>query len=222
MSNMSNLKEVYTTFGGADIVATFDGEVIGSLQAITYSITREKAPIYTMGSPDPRSFSRGKRGIAGSLVFTRFDSDALMDVLMSDNPSRQPEGLGQYGWSNGDSVQSIEDWNNDMNELLNDSGFVAEENLGAYEPNYIDEIPPFDITITFANEYGQVSHMVIYGVEILNEGSGMSVDDVVTERALTFVARKIKRMTRGKNTGKKNKTKSNTANADTSTQDTSE
>ena len=54
----------YTSFSGSDIIATFtppNGQavVIGELQAITYSITREKAPIYTLGSPDPRSFSRG-------------------------------------------------------------------------------------------------------------------------------------------------------------------
>jgi hypothetical protein len=32
----------YTTFSGADIVATIDDTVVGSLQAITYSVTREK------------------------------------------------------------------------------------------------------------------------------------------------------------------------------------
>ena len=49
----------YTSFSGADIVATINERVIGELQAISYSVTREKTPIYTMGSPDPRSFSRG-------------------------------------------------------------------------------------------------------------------------------------------------------------------
>ncbi len=37
-------------------------------QAINYSVTREKAPIYTMGSADCRSYSRNKRGIAGGLI----------------------------------------------------------------------------------------------------------------------------------------------------------
>lgn len=32
---------------------------------------------------------------------------------------------------------------------------------------------------------------VVYGVELLNEGSGFSVDSVSTEKAYTFVARKI-------------------------------
>ena len=54
---------------------------------------------------------------------------------------------------------------------------------------YTDEIPPFDITINFVNEYGQSSVMRILAVEILNEGVGMSVDDITTDKACTFVAR---------------------------------
>ena len=36
--------------------------------------------------------------------------------------------------------------------------------------------------------------MEIYGVEILNEGMGLSVDDLTTEKACTFIARNIKEM----------------------------
>lgn len=35
----------YSSFSGCDIVATFNGRVIGELQAITYSVSREKANI---------------------------------------------------------------------------------------------------------------------------------------------------------------------------------
>ena len=80
-SNINKYLNTYTTFSGADIVATFGGIEIGALSGITFSVTREKAPIYTMGSPNPRSFSRGKRGIAGSLIFTVFDRPALYTML---------------------------------------------------------------------------------------------------------------------------------------------
>ena len=33
--------------------------------------------------------------------------------------------------------------------------------------------------------------MTIYGVEITNEGMGLSVDDITTEKAMSFVARSI-------------------------------
>ena len=56
---------------------------------------------------------------------------------------------------------------------------------------YADEIPPFNITVSFANEYGQKATLVIYGVEILNEAIQFGIDNVTTEKAYTFVARKI-------------------------------
>lgn len=48
-----------TSFSGADLVVTFANQVIGELQQISWGITREKAPVYTLGSADARSFSRG-------------------------------------------------------------------------------------------------------------------------------------------------------------------
>ena len=42
-----------------------------------------------------------------------------------------------------------------------------------------------------ANEYGHSSTMRIYGVQIINEGSGMSIDDIVIEKACSFIARGI-------------------------------
>jgi len=50
---------------------------------------------------------------------------------------------------------------------------------------------PFNITLAGANEYGAMTASKILGVEILNEGSGMSVDDAVAESQATFVARAI-------------------------------
>ena len=43
------------------------------------------------------------------------------------------------------------------------------------------QILPFDITITAQNEYGHMAIQRIYGVEILNAGAGLSVDDIVNE-----------------------------------------
>lgn len=51
--------ESYTTFSGCDIICTFGGKVIGELQSIAYSVTREKMPVYVMGDANPKSFSRG-------------------------------------------------------------------------------------------------------------------------------------------------------------------
>jgi hypothetical protein len=55
-------------------------------------------------------------------------------------------------------------------------------------PWYSDQVLPFDVTLSGANEYGAMCSAKIFGVEILNEGWGISIDDAVTEMQATFVA----------------------------------
>ena len=54
-----------------------------------------------------------------------------------------------------------------------------------------------DVTLTFANEYGQTAFQKIYDVDILNESSGVSVDSIVMERQVTYIARRISPLVRG-------------------------
>jgi len=72
-----------TSFSGADLVATFANKAIGELQQISWAVQRDKSPVFTCGSADARSFSRGKRGIAGSMVFAVFDHDSLVEALQT-------------------------------------------------------------------------------------------------------------------------------------------
>lgn len=195
----SEYTKTYTSFSGCDIVATFGNTVIGELQAISYSISREVAPVYTMGSAEPRSFSRGKRGIAGTLVFTTFDRDALLKGLKEHIASAA--SFKRIGGELNMTPISIDEWDKRMNDEF--TGLSGDQNASANaetvtkkiavsaEPHYADEIPPFDITISFANEFGQKAVMVIYGVQILNEGAGFSIDSIQAEKACTFVARRI-------------------------------
>lgn len=48
-------------------------------------------------------------------------------------------------------------------------------------PWYSDQALPFEITVAAANEYGAAASCKLFGVEILNEGWGMSIDDSVNE-----------------------------------------
>ena len=62
---------------------------------------------------------------------------------------------------------------------------------------YADTLPPFDITLTFASEYGHTAFQKIYDVDILNESSGASVDTVVMSRQVTWIARRLSPLIRG-------------------------
>ena len=186
------LTQSYNSFSGVDITAVFGSRIIGAIQGISYSVTREKAPIYTMGSADPRAFSRGKRGIAGSLIFTMFDRSALLDEMTSEggenlkfaadksDPRPSSSDVSSRTLTAAQLAANVEQ---ELSEVGGDKEWVA--------PWYTDQIPPFDITLSAANEYGAVAVMRIYGVEVLNEGYGISIDDIVSEQQYTYVCRAI-------------------------------
>lgn len=261
--------QTLTSFSGADLVATFANKVVGELQQISWAVQRDKAPVFTCGSPDARSFSRGKRGLAGSMVFAVFDHDALVASLqsvwkdiapsamftaaannklaMSEDFSRALDMVkwnqfetnvqqGQQDDSNevgvsfenragfgfsygsnyaGDYTTPIdaqiasgsnnsaslnkedllpEDWDSSGDKIYVPAGFapIRGENV-----IYADTLPPFDITLTFASEYGHTAFQKIYDVDILNESSGASIDTVVMARQLTWIARRMSPLVRG-------------------------
>lgn len=57
-----------------------------------------------------------------------------------------------------------------------------------------DELPPFDIIITGATEYGRAARIVIYGATIYEEGKILSVEDIITENIWSYQARDIELM----------------------------
>ena len=271
-----------TSFSGADLVVSFANQVIGELQGISWSIQREKAPVFTLGSADARSFSRGKRAIAGSMQFAVFDHDSLVSAMQHVWDQIAPPAM--FTAAGNLAVRSSEDfstvlsnikWNQTTSQAANDnfnsgiSGAVSGAINGiltggiiggvtgtvngynshdygfsgtsAIKPNkqegsngapfqydseynyfvekwgkgddiyvpagfspirgeniiYADTLPPFDVTLTYANEYGQTAFQKIYDVDILNESSGVSVDTIVMERQMTYIARRISPLIKG-------------------------
>lgn len=52
----------------------------------------------------------------------------------------------------------------------------------------IDQLPPMDVSISFSNEYGSLSTIRIYGIELVDHGMTMSVDDMITEQVISYMA----------------------------------
>jgi hypothetical protein len=202
MAQASVYSRSYNSFSGVDIKATFGGKVIGELQAISFSVTREKAPIYTMGSAEMRSVSRGKRGIAGTMIFVIFDRSPLISGLsdlqfQSDTDDVWPEytldqatsqslGINLHG-NTTSTIGGAPSATQQESEITT----VASDQQAA-RPWYVDQIPAFDVVLAAANEYGALAVMHILGCEILNQGYGVSIDDVVSEEQYTYIARAVK------------------------------
>lgn len=54
-----------------------------------------------------------------------------------------------------------------------------------------DQMAPFDLTLYFRNETGNMSTMALYGVELVDEGQVQSVNDIYIESTHSFVAADI-------------------------------
>ena len=154
-----------------------------------------------MGSPDARSYSRNKRGIAGSFVWINFDRHALLDnfrkagvYFLADIDDIRPEFVAAATGS----LESILTASQ-LSQVRPGSTIEFQESpidsvWGDQEPAlpwYPDQIPPFDIVLAANNEYGASSQMRIIGAEILNDGLGVSIDDTVIEGQSTFVCRSL-------------------------------
>jgi hypothetical protein len=136
-------------------------KTLATIQTISWSIYREKVPVRFLGSVYARSYVRGSRTIAGSMIFTMFDQHAFRDVL--------DWGLSPYSTGH---VESDHDYYRDTTVL-------------------IDQLPPLDITLLFANEYGAISYMNLWGVEFISEGATHSIEDLFSESVVQYVARDI-------------------------------
>jgi hypothetical protein len=83
--------------------------------------------------------------------------------------------------------------NHVMREFLESAEYrstgVGDWDRFRYTSYLMDQIPPLDISISFNNEYGNTSYMAILGVEFMNEGMVMSIEDLFLEGTAQYIAR---------------------------------
>lgn len=196
--SIGRYQQTYNSFSGVDMQVMAGGHLLAEIQGLSFTVTREKAPLYTMGSADPRSFSRGKRGIAGSMIFLVFDRSALLhsmqdSALYMANEYELSDTQGVTQIARGERVRLFdgESTNASVGTTLAADPRTQQFDMGqkvVANVRYHDQILPFDIVLEAANEYGHMARMQITNVEIMNCGSGMSIDDITTDESCTFVA----------------------------------
>ena len=52
----------------------------------------------------------------------------------------------------------------------------------------VDQLPPFNVTILFADEYGNASYRRLLGLEFVTDGTVYSIQDLLTEQTLSTMA----------------------------------
>lgn len=197
---MAKYGKNFRTYSGSDIVAVvmpMDQDVppvvLGELMAISYSVNRQKYPVRVLGSAPILAYTKGPRTVAGTMVFSVFDEHALRELMDLNSIDFSSVGIGPQlrgmGLSGSADVGSVAE-----GEAL--TGGLAKSTDQQHKIHTVDDIPPFDIVVTFANEYGSTSTLKIIGAEFVDDGAVMSIQDLITQNTISYVARDIVLLTR--------------------------
>ena len=186
-----------TVFSGSDVVVIFGDEYVGECMSFTLGVNREAGPLYVMGRKSPIAIPKGKRGIGGSFILAQLGYDALLKYIKSvqSDPRRQEiwvrkdEVVLQMTGEAPDRAQIGEMTAGGAAASVATAAAVAKSDLWVpTAPYYADQIPPFNITVVGVNEQGDKMGFRVYGVTILNDGIGVSIDELNIESRYTFVA----------------------------------
>ncbi|TAM80265.1 MAG: hypothetical protein EPN47_16025 [Acidobacteria bacterium] len=120
-----------------------------SCSTLTVSIHRVKAPVRACGYINPKGFARGDRTIAGTLILTQFNVDALFRFLQAVLP----------------------------HDFSKDTTYFK-----------VDQLPPFNATILFSDEYGNASYRRLLGLEFVTDGTVYSIQDMLSEQTISYMA----------------------------------
>lgn len=154
-----------TSFSGADIVATitpFGGKPVVFAEIQTLS--------YSIYRPTTPVYTLGRINPKGAVRGPRAIAGTLIFTVFDRHV-----------------LQSVVDSFKGSKYYYFDSSEITEMKTNMKT----DEMPPFDINITFLNEYGHAATMNIYGVYVLSEGQTMSIEDMITENTMQYVAMDI-------------------------------
>lgn len=135
---------------------------LGNALTISYSEYRDKTPVFNCGSHLIDGFSIGNKYVAGSLITVMYEVDEFANFLQQIDKDERTK------------------------QFQNVVGMREFHSYGK------DDLIPFNIHCLYTNEYsGKLRETVIYDATFLNNGQVMSIDDIITENTLQYVARDI-------------------------------
>lgn len=170
MARSSSLKTIHSVGGThTHIVIELQQEgsnvpfiYLGSAITISYSVHRDKVPVFNCGSSIADGFSLGNKYVAGSLITMMNDTDEFSSFM--------------------DSVEQAQ----------SDDPYLTIENVKRGHSFMRDDLVPFNIHLVFASEYSpDLTRIIIYGATFINNGQVMSINDIITENTVSFVATEI-------------------------------
>ena len=195
---------VKTVFSGADVVMIFGAAHRAEATNFNITIQRDGGFIWTLGRKEPIGLSQGKRAIAGSFTVMQPGYDTLLefydDVIGNRTDKRicvrkdEMVPMTEMRQIGGRTSAS----NLQFNAQTGDTTILNTNDLWVdlARPNYLDQMPPIDITMIAVNEQGHTMACRLWGLKILQESFNISIDDVHMEKRCMYIAQAMSRQQR--------------------------
>lgn len=153
---------------------------LGSALTVSYSVFRDKRPVFNCGSSVIDGVSIGNKYVAGSIIsvmYSQDDMSRLIETIKEDAVNRQ--GSKEPGKSNLKyRISSIKEM----------------RTFGR------DDIVSFNMHCLFTSEYSEdLRRVILYDVTMLNNGKVMSINDLITEDTMSFIASNVSEQGNGVN-----------------------
>jgi len=162
------------SYSGADcdVYAVYEDNIkhLDSIATVSVSMYEAKAPVRRLGHASPVGFTGNIRSIAGSLIFIVKNEHPLGIVMRNFGQLHKhlDDSVTQKGFSSGESTP---------------------DNTSAFNAGMIH---PFDLMLMYKNEVdARGAGLRINNLEFISEGIVTSVNDIVSEVVLQFVATDI-------------------------------
>lgn len=142
---------------------------LDSLQTLSVQMHVDKQPVRALGHSYPKGYTVGSTLVAGSMIFTIIREHPLVKIIDRLNA--------------GNEFTSI---------LPNLADKTPAKGYDMFPTSATAaHLPPLHISILGVNEAGNAVNMTLFGVEFLNDGTVLSIQDLITENTINFVAQDI-------------------------------
>lgn len=156
---------------------------LNSMATISLSIHEAKSPVRRLGERGISGVSRSLRTIAGSIVFLVLKDHPLRELALIDPANVYPELIGY----------SRDLYSRGM------GGMAAARSSDIRFINKVSTlISPFNILLNYStevNEADESASLMIEGIDIISEGVVTSVNDMVSEVVVQFIAQNVVTLT---------------------------
>ena len=160
---------------------------LDSLATLSYSIYEAKSPVRRLGERGVSGYTRGIRTIAGSMVFLVIEDHPLSRLVELDKKSNN--------WSRDLNTKGHSFRNYEKGKQRFISTLLRPFNIGLFYKTEVAfrygdarEANMARNNSGYVRSFSEGAHLVISGIDIISEGMVTSVNDMVTEVTMQFVA----------------------------------